>query len=44
MTNSVKPAGMILIKGVNDAAYAKHIASLKPITEQVMISIVNNRW
>lgn len=44
MTNSIKPIGMILIKGVNDVAYAKYKASLKPFTQQVMISIVNNRW
>jgi hypothetical protein len=36
--------GMIHIKGVNDEAYNKYIASLKPVENNVMISIVNNRW
>ena len=44
MENLIKPIGIVHIKGVNDEAYAKYKASLKPSTEQVMISIVNNRW
>ena len=36
--------GMIHIPGVNDEAYAKFINSLPVVTEQVMISIVDNRW
>jgi hypothetical protein len=36
--------GMVLIPGVNDEAYAKYIASLPPVEEQVMISVVDNRW
>ena len=44
MENLIKPIGMIHIEGVNDEAYAKYIASLEPCKEQIMISIVNNRW
>jgi hypothetical protein len=44
MDNLIKPIGMIHIKGINDEEYAKYIASLKPSTECVMVSIVNNRW
>lgn len=40
----IKPIGMILIKGVNDEAYAKFIASQKPVKTKWMISIVDNRW
>lgn len=36
--------GMIHIKGVNDKEYAKFLSSQPKPTEQVMISIVNNRW
>ncbi len=36
--------GMIHIKGVNDKAYAAYKKSLKPVKQQVMISIVDNRW
>ena len=41
---NIKPIGMVHIKGVNDKAYAKHIKSLPKPKEQVMISIVDNRW
>ena len=44
MENLIKPIGIIHIEGVNDEEYAKYIASLEPSTEQVMISIVDNRW
>lgn len=44
MKNTIKPIGMIPIKGINDKAYAKYIASLKPSTPKVMVSIVKNRW
>lgn len=40
----IKPIGMVHIKGVNDTAYAKYVKSLPKPEEQVMISIVNNRW
>jgi predicted RNA-binding protein with RPS1 domain len=39
-----KKQGMIHIKGVNDKAYAEYLANLKPNKEQVMITIVDNRW
>ena len=40
----VKVIGMVHIPGVNDKAYADYLAKLKPVKEQVMISIVDNRW
>jgi len=42
--NKIKTLGMVHIKGVNDLAYANYIKSLPKPKEQVMISVVNNRW
>jgi len=44
MKKTIKILGMIHIKGVNDKEFAKYKAKLKPVKEQVMISIVDNRW
>ena len=44
MENLIKPIGIIHIEGINDEEYAKYIASLEPSKDQIMISIVNNRW
>jgi hypothetical protein len=42
----MKILGMVHIKGVNDKAYAEYVKSLanKPTRQQVMISVVKNRW
>lgn len=40
----IKILGMVHIPGVNDIAYAEYLSKLKPTEEQVMISIVDNRW
>lgn len=42
--NEVNLIGMVHIPGVNDKEYAEYLQQLKPLTEQVMISIVDNRW
>ena len=44
MNNDIKILGMIHLPGINDEAYAEYIKSLPVIEEQVMISIVDNRW
>jgi hypothetical protein len=44
MENVIKPIGIVHIKGVNDREYAEHIQKLKLVKEQVMISIIENRW
>lgn len=44
MAKEIKPKGMVLIKGVNDKEFAKWLASQPKPKEQVMISIVDNRW
>jgi hypothetical protein len=44
MNQDTKILGMIHLPGINDVAYAAYIASLPVVKEQVMISIVDNRW
>lgn len=41
---NIKVVGMVHIKGVNDLAWAKYLSSLPKQSEQVMISVVQNRW
>ena len=41
---SPKVIGMIHLPGVNDKEYAAYIKRLSPAKEQVMISIIDNRW
>ena len=44
MENVIKPIGIVHIKGVKEREYAEHIQKLKIFKEQVMISIIENRW